>query len=92
MPAKPINISFLECLDIDLKNFFLQYIGVFPFIHISTLLLSQYPQFVETMWITRFFDLFFIHYPPKIHVFGTKSRSGIIIKSIVIHNFINIFL
>ena len=41
-----------------LGNFFSQYIGVIQVIHISTLLLSLYPQFVEMLWITLFFARF----------------------------------
>ena len=57
-PKKLYFKGFLEILYIDFQNFFLQYIGVIPVIHISTLLLSLYPHFVEKLWITVFFALF----------------------------------
>ena len=51
-------ISFFDLLNIESQNFFSQDIGGIPLIHISTLLLSIYPQFVEIMWITPIFSPF----------------------------------
>ena len=48
--------------------------GAFLLIHISTLLLSIYPHFVEMMWITPFFGLFFIHKYAKNRLFFTLFR------------------
>ena len=55
---KPLFISFFDNLYIDFQNFFSLDIGVPMVIHISTLLLSIYPHFVENMWITPFFSPF----------------------------------
>ena len=55
---KPLFISFFDNLYIDFQNFFSLDIGVPMVIHISTLLLSIYPQFVEIMWITPIFSPF----------------------------------
>jgi len=57
----PLFISFFDLLNIESQNFFLQDIGGIPLIHISTLLLSIYPHFVEMLWITPFFWAYFIH-------------------------------
>ena len=51
----PLFISFFDLLNIESQNFFLQDIGGTPLIHISTLLLSMYPHFVEMLWITPVF-------------------------------------
>ena len=52
-------ISFFDLLNIESQNFFSQDIGGIPLIHISTLLLSIYPHFVEMLWITPFFWHFY---------------------------------
>ena len=52
---KPLFISFFALQDIESQNFFSQDIGGTPLIHISTLLLSMYPHFVEMLWITPVF-------------------------------------
>ena len=64
-------------------------IPVYPHFHIVTIPIST---ICGNNVDNSLFWPIFIHYPPKLHVFRTKSGSGIIIKSIVIHNFINIFL
>ena len=54
----PLFTGFFGNLYIDFQNFFSLDIGVSMVIHISTLLLSIYPHFVENMWITPIFSPF----------------------------------
>ena len=53
--CEPYKKSFFALQDIESQNFFSQDIGGTPLIHISTLLLSMYPHFVEMLWITPVF-------------------------------------
>ena len=88
----PLFISFFDLLNIESQNFFLQDIGGIPLIHISTLLLSIYPHFVEMLWITPFFGHILSTNGPFMPFFFFFYNSGLFIKHNVIHNLINIYL
>ena len=89
---KPLFISFFALQDIESQNFFSQDIGGTPHIHISTLLLSMYPHFVEMLWITPFFGHILSTNGPFMPFLSPSCNSGLFIKNNVIHNLINIYL